>query len=210
MADPQTSVLDDEQSSATDPVKYVEWVHFGDPGWKPGGAVTVAWALHLDGERVERKRGEAVRSVHSQTSDDPWWTRAQQYRERITSWQVSGGAMEGTVVSFWVDAEAVEFVEEETTRLRIKLYGRDILTPIGYPIPTPPEDKRYPVQVHVHVNRFTVGPMLIPEAISGAEFLGRMRPHSRACGIGKHEHGAACSTNCPTCAGKAAAATESE
>lgn len=28
------------------------------------------------------------------------------------------------------------------------------------------------------------------------------RPHSRACGIQPHEHGPACSTNCPTCGGK--------
>jgi hypothetical protein len=28
------------------------------------------------------------------------------------------------------------------------------------------------------------------------------RPHSRACGISKHDHGPACSTNCPTCSGK--------
>ena len=28
-------------------------------------------------------------------------------------------------------------------------------------------------------------------------------PHSRACGIGDHEHGTGCSTNCPTCRGRA-------
>ena len=28
------------------------------------------------------------------------------------------------------------------------------------------------------------------------------RPHSRACGWAKHEHGTECSTNCPTCGGK--------
>lgn len=28
------------------------------------------------------------------------------------------------------------------------------------------------------------------------------RPHSRACGIGPHEHGPACHSNCPTCGGK--------
>jgi hypothetical protein len=27
-------------------------------------------------------------------------------------------------------------------------------------------------------------------------------PHSRACGIHKHDHGPACSWNCPTCGGK--------
>lgn len=27
-------------------------------------------------------------------------------------------------------------------------------------------------------------------------------PHSRACGFRPHEHGDACSTNCPTCHGK--------
>lgn len=32
------------------------------------------------------------------------------------------------------------------------------------------------------------------------------RPHSRACGWRDHEHGPACSTNCPTCAGKPVAA----
>lgn len=31
------------------------------------------------------------------------------------------------------------------------------------------------------------------------------RPHSRACGIAAHDHGPACSTNCPTCHGKALA-----
>lgn len=31
---------------------------------------------------------------------------------------------------------------------------------------------------------------------------GDRRPHSRACGISQHEHGPACSTNCPTCGGK--------
>ena len=29
-----------------------------------------------------------------------------------------------------------------------------------------------------------------------------MRPHSRACGYRYHEHGSACSTNCPTCHGE--------
>lgn len=28
------------------------------------------------------------------------------------------------------------------------------------------------------------------------------RPHSRACGISPHDHGQACSTNCPTCHGQ--------
>ena len=28
------------------------------------------------------------------------------------------------------------------------------------------------------------------------------RPHSRACGILKHDHGSGCSANCPTCGGK--------
>ena len=28
-------------------------------------------------------------------------------------------------------------------------------------------------------------------------------PHSRACGIRKHEHGTSCHSNCPTCGGKA-------
>lgn len=28
------------------------------------------------------------------------------------------------------------------------------------------------------------------------------RPHSRACGITKHDHGTDCHTNCPTCGGK--------
>lgn len=27
-------------------------------------------------------------------------------------------------------------------------------------------------------------------------------PHSRACGVGKHEHGTWCHSNCPTCGGK--------
>jgi len=27
-------------------------------------------------------------------------------------------------------------------------------------------------------------------------------PHSRACGMGWHDHGVQCSTNCPTCGGK--------
>jgi hypothetical protein len=29
------------------------------------------------------------------------------------------------------------------------------------------------------------------------------RPHSRACGIVSHEHGADCHSNCPTCGGRA-------
>lgn len=28
------------------------------------------------------------------------------------------------------------------------------------------------------------------------------RPHSRACGMHPHDHGTACSTNCPTCQGR--------
>ena len=28
------------------------------------------------------------------------------------------------------------------------------------------------------------------------------RPHSRACGWRKHDHGVDCSSNCPTCGGK--------
>lgn len=28
-----------------------------------------------------------------------------------------------------------------------------------------------------------------------------VEPHSRACGIRKHDHGPECSTNCPTCGG---------
>lgn len=28
------------------------------------------------------------------------------------------------------------------------------------------------------------------------------RPHSRACGIAKHDHGPQCSRNCPTCGGR--------
>lgn len=28
------------------------------------------------------------------------------------------------------------------------------------------------------------------------------RPHSKACGVTKHEHGLACSRNCPTCGGQ--------
>jgi hypothetical protein len=165
MTDPQSPVLDDEQSPAAAPIKYVEWVHFGDPGWRPAvpgspvGAVSVAWALHFDGERVERNRGEHAR----EQPDDPWWMRAQQYRDRITSWQATGGATDGTVVSFWVDADAVEIDHSDATRLRIKVYGRDILTPLGYPVPSPPADKRYPVQVHMFVNRLTVGPMLDAE-----------------------------------------------
>lgn len=35
---------------------------------------------------------------------------------------------------------------------------------------------------------------------------GDRRPHSRACGIGPHEHGAACSKDCPTCHGDPLAA----
>ena len=30
----------------------------------------------------------------------------------------------------------------------------------------------------------------------------RKAPHSRACGFRNHEHGLACSTNCPSCQGK--------
>lgn len=29
-----------------------------------------------------------------------------------------------------------------------------------------------------------------------------VRPHSRGCGIYKHDHGQACSMDCPTCGGK--------
>src|SRR5206468_2029531 len=105
MSDPQTPVLDDaEQSPVATPIRYVSWVHFGDPGWRPSvpgepiGKVAVAWALHFDGERVERKRGESVRAA----SDDPWWMCAQQYRERTGEWSATGGASNGTIVSFWV------------------------------------------------------------------------------------------------------------
>jgi hypothetical protein len=31
---------------------------------------------------------------------------------------------------------------------------------------------------------------------------GDKRPHSRACGIRKHDHGPECSRNCPTCDGQ--------
>lgn len=170
MADSQTPTLGDprEQVIATDPISYVEWVHFGDPGWQaaqpPSGAVTVAWALYFDGVRVPRERGE-VRSQGGAYLDeslpgDPWWMRAKEYRTRLASWQATGGAYDGTVVSFWADADAVEIVEEETTRFRVRVYGRDVLAPLGYPTPAPPADKRYPVQVHMLVNRFTVGPLL--------------------------------------------------
>lgn len=33
------------------------------------------------------------------------------------------------------------------------------------------------------------------------------RPHSRACGIHKHDHGPGCHPNCPTCGGKAETTT---
>lgn len=167
MSDPQTPVLEAANPPAPDPVRYVSWVHFGDPGWRqaepgvPAGSIAVAWALHLDGERVERNRGENVRGK----PDDPWWTRVQAYRDRVTSWQASGGATDGTVVSFWVDAEAVEIDSADPTRLRIKVYGRDILAPLGYPLPAAPADTRYPVQVHMFVNRLTVGPMLDADAV---------------------------------------------
>lgn len=169
-----------EQSPVIDPVRYVSWVHFGDPGWRepepgvPSGNVTIAWALHFDGERVERKRGEVVRDPRDPKGShaplpqgveagDPWWMRAKEYRERMTSWRASGGAMDGTVVSFWVAGDEVEIVQEETTRFRVKVCGRDILTPLGYPVPAPPADTRYPVEVHMFVNRLTVGPMLDAE-----------------------------------------------
>lgn len=35
-------------------------------------------------------------------------------------------------------------------------------------------------------------------------FLAPNAPHSRACGIRKHDHGPDCHENCPTCGGKAA------
>ena len=38
---------------------------------------------------------------------------------------------------------------------------------------------------------------------SQATAVTNSKPHSRACGITKHEHGADCHTNCPTCHGKA-------
>ena len=40
-------------------------------------------------------------------------------------------------------------------------------------------------------------------AAKPAEDDARDLPHSRACGIGNHEHGTRCSTNCPTCRGRA-------
>jgi len=40
-------------------------------------------------------------------------------------------------------------------------------------------------------------------ALKDDEDDARDLPHSRACGIGNHEHGTGCSTNCQTCHGKA-------
>lgn len=36
------------------------------------------------------------------------------------------------------------------------------------------------------------------------------RPHSRACGVSKHEHGADCHPNCPTCKGRPTDLTEAQ
>lgn len=33
-------------------------------------------------------------------------------------------------------------------------------------------------------------------------YMDDQRPHSRACGWRKHDHGVDCSSNCPTCGGK--------
>ena len=41
-------------------------------------------------------------------------------------------------------------------------------------------------------------PELLPDVIQGVTVR---RPHSRACGIRKHDHGSECSSNCPTCGG---------
>jgi len=39
-------------------------------------------------------------------------------------------------------------------------------------------------------------------AVNDGAYHYRPRPHSRACGIEKHEHGPACHRNCPTCGGE--------
>jgi len=44
------------------------------------------------------------------------------------------------------------------------------------------------------------GDLLNDDAISRDETT--HRPHSRACGIRKHQHGPECNSNCPTCGGR--------
>lgn len=44
----------------------------------------------------------------------------------------------------------------------------------------------------------------VPQPLpDGAYDMIAQRPHSRACGWRKHEHGLACHTNCPSCGGRA-------
>ena len=162
-ADLPGPVLEAEPNPATDPIDYVAWVHFGDPGWyeaEPGGGygtTAVAWQLYFDGQRVARHRGEPD---PSRSPTDPWWMRTPAYRDMTSGWQAHGGGASGTVVTFWVGGDDIEYVEEEVLRLRVKVCGRDILIPLGAPVPTPPRDPGMPVQVTMYVNRFTVGPVL--------------------------------------------------
>lgn len=64
---------------------------------------------------------------------------------------------------------------------------------LGLPLP--------PVERHAMVNL----PLVTLEAMLDRledQAVEHGKPHSRACGIVRHEHGTACSDNCPTCQGR--------
>lgn len=85
---------------------------------------------------------------------------------------------------------------------------------IGWMVLDP--DEVFKGEVHFHEGRgefaFVAGDTVLTESdlrdlydFLVAKRLGKLnpdkRPHSRACGIAPHEHGNACSRNCPTCHG---------
>jgi hypothetical protein len=57
----------------------------------------------------------------------------------------------------------------------------------------------------VHNNRAAEAIWIGPEEVPNSSIRNPPprdnRPHSRACGIWVHQHGAACHSNCPTCHG---------
>lgn len=78
--------------------------------------------------------------------------------------------------------------------------------PMGFAPPTEACDycgREYPAPVSLHhTEQECEGPsddaMVSTFAAPPTDIL----PHSRACGIVRHEHGVACSRNCPTCEGR--------
>lgn len=57
---------------------------------------------------------------------------------------------------------------------------------------------RYPTDEEI---RSEVREMAI-ELMSALSDLEVTQPHSRACGVLKHNHGTSCNANCPTCGGE--------